>query len=93
MQFKSTVSRLVAFALFMLSFSMLACAAPAPAPAPAPAALAVAGTSEPSNMLVARTDVSDKCHQALLDLDVKLDVDIDLLSQWPFYVCLTLLDL
>lgn len=89
MQFKSTVSRLVAFALFMLSFSMLACAAPAPAPA----ALAVAGPSEPSNMLVARTDVSDKCHQALLDLDVKLDVDIDLLSQWPFYVCLTLLDL
>ncbi|GAB1525637.1 hypothetical protein RhiTH_008800 [Rhizoctonia solani] len=77
MQFKSAFSRLAAFALFMLSFSMLTCAAPAPAPA----ALAVARTSEPSNMLVARTDVSDKCHEALLDLDVKLDVDIDLLNK------------
>ncbi|KAF8750488.1 hypothetical protein RHS01_09253 [Rhizoctonia solani] len=44
MQFKSAFSRLAAFALFMLSFSMLTCAAPAPAPA----ALAVARTSEPA---------------------------------------------
>ncbi|CAE6467391.1 unnamed protein product [Rhizoctonia solani] len=73
MQFKSAFSRLAAFALFVLSFSMLACAAPAPAPG---AALAVAGRSEPSNMLVARTDVSDQCHQALLDLNLNLDVHI-----------------
>ncbi|MCV2423775.1 hypothetical protein LNV47_24640, partial [Paucibacter sp. DJ4R-1] len=78
MQFKSAFSRLAAFALFMLSFSMLTCAAPAPAPG---AALAVAGRSEPSNMLVARTDVSDKCHEALLDLDVKVDLGIDLLNK------------
>ncbi|MCV2423913.1 hypothetical protein LNV47_25370, partial [Paucibacter sp. DJ4R-1] len=77
-QFKSAFSRIAAFALFMLSFSMLACAAPAPAPG---AALAVAGRSEPSNMLVARTDVSDQCHEALLDLDVKLKVDLDLLDK------------
>ncbi|KAL5640010.1 hypothetical protein ACGC1H_007346 [Rhizoctonia solani] len=77
MQFNSAFSRLVAFALFMLSFSMLTCAAPAPAPA----ALAVAGTSEPSNMLVARGDVSDQCKAALVDLDVKLDVQIGLLNK------------
>ncbi|EUC53608.1 transmembrane protein, putative [Rhizoctonia solani AG-3 Rhs1AP] len=77
MQFNSAFSRLVAFALFMLSFSMLTCAAPAPAPV----ALAVAGTSEPGNMLVARGDVSDQCHQALVDLDVKINLDIDLLNK------------
>jgi hypothetical protein len=79
MQFKSTFSRLAAFALFMLSFSMLTCAAPAPAPA----ALAVAGPAGSGNALVARGDVSDQCHQALLDLDVKIDADIKLLGKRP----------
>ncbi|CAE6442758.1 unnamed protein product, partial [Rhizoctonia solani] len=78
MQFKSAFSRLAAFALFMLSFSMLACAAPAPAPG---AALAVAGRSEPSNMLVARTDVSDQCHKALLELNLHVDADLALLDK------------
>ncbi|EUC53728.1 transmembrane protein, putative, partial [Rhizoctonia solani AG-3 Rhs1AP] len=32
-------------------------------------------------MLVARGDVSDQCHQALVDLDVKIDLDIDLLNK------------
>ncbi|CUA70778.1 hypothetical protein RSOLAG22IIIB_09113 [Rhizoctonia solani] len=59
MQFSSAFSRLVAFALFMLSFSMLICAAPAPAPA---ALVVVTGTT-------------------LADLEVKLDVQIDLLNK------------
>jgi hypothetical protein len=75
MQFKSTLSRLIAFALFMLSASMLACAAPAPA------ALAVAELGEPSNALVARGDVSDQCYKALSDLKVNIDVCIVDLSK------------
>ena len=81
MQLHSTVSRFAAFVLFMLSFSMLACAAPAPVAAPG--ALVARGADVSSSSLVARTDVSDKCHDALVDLDVKLDVQIDLLSK-PF---------
>jgi hypothetical protein len=79
MQLQSTLSRVAAFAFFLLSFSMLVCAAPAPAPAPG--ALAAAGSGEPNYSLVARGDVSDQCHQALLDLDVKVDADIVLLSK------------
>ncbi|KAB5588735.1 hypothetical protein CTheo_7822 [Ceratobasidium theobromae] len=76
MQFKSTVSRLIAFALFVLSISMIVHAAPAPAPA----ALAVAESGESGNTLVARDDVSDQCHSALLDLQVKIKADLVLLD-------------
>ena len=81
MQLQSTLSRFAAFVLFMLSFSMLACAAPAPVAAPG--ALVARGSEASVNSLVARGDVSDQCHQALVDLDVKLDADIELLSE-PF---------
>ena len=81
MQLQSTLSRFAAFVLFMLSFSMLACAAPAPVAAPG--ALVARGSDLSSNALVARTDVSDTCHEALLDLDAHLDIDIDLLSKLP----------
>ena len=81
MQLQSTLSRFAAFVLFMLSFCMLACAAPAPVATPG--ALVARGSEASANPLVVRGDVSDQCHQALLDLDVKLDVDIDLLSK-PF---------
>ncbi|KAF8604887.1 hypothetical protein BDV93DRAFT_522184, partial [Ceratobasidium sp. AG-I] len=79
MQLQSTLSRFAAFVLLMLSFSMLACAAPAPVAAPG--ALVARGSEVSSTSLVARGDVSDQCHQALLDLDVKLSVDIDLLNK------------
>ncbi|KAF8593115.1 hypothetical protein BDV93DRAFT_516817 [Ceratobasidium sp. AG-I] len=78
MQLQSTLSRFAAFVLFMLSFSMLACAAPAPVAAPG--ALIARGSEVSTNSLVARTDVSNECHQALVDLDVKIDADIALLS-------------
>ncbi|KAF8604906.1 hypothetical protein BDV93DRAFT_507421 [Ceratobasidium sp. AG-I] len=78
MQFHSTLSRFAAFVLFMLSFSMLACAAPAPVAAPG--ALVARRADVSSNSLVARTDVSDQCHKALLDLDVAVDADIKLLN-------------
>lgn len=76
MQFNSTISRLVTFFLFMLSFSMLTSAAPAPA------ALAVAGPGELSNALVARGDVSSQCRDVLVTLDAQIDVHIDVLSKW-----------
>ncbi|KAF8604891.1 hypothetical protein BDV93DRAFT_522187 [Ceratobasidium sp. AG-I] len=79
MQLQSTLSRFAAFVLLMLSFSMLACAAPAPVTAPG--ALVARGSEVSSNSLVARTDVSDQCHKALLDLDVKIDADILLLNK------------
>jgi hypothetical protein len=90
MQLQSTLSRVAAFALFLLSFSMLVCAAPAPVPAPG--ALAAAGSGEPSYSLVARGDVSDKCYAALLDLDVKIKADIVLLgkSYNCYFQCLNL---
>ncbi|KAF8604898.1 hypothetical protein BDV93DRAFT_522193 [Ceratobasidium sp. AG-I] len=74
MQLQSTLSHFAAFVLFMLSFSMLACAAPAPVAAPG--ALAARGSELSSSSLVARGDVSNECHQALLDLDAKVDVHI-----------------
>ncbi|KAF8604890.1 hypothetical protein BDV93DRAFT_522186 [Ceratobasidium sp. AG-I] len=79
MQLQSTFSRFAAFVLFMLSFSMLACAAPAPVTAPG--SLVARGSEVSTNSLVARGDVSDQCHQALLDLDVKIDADIVLLNK------------
>ena len=85
MQFQSTLPRLAAFILLVLSFSMLACAAPALVPAGD--ALVARGADVSSNSLVARTDVSDQCHQALVDLDAKLNVKIDLLSEYPSSLC------
>jgi hypothetical protein len=74
MQVQSTLSRLAAFALLLLSFSMLVCAAPAPASAPD--ALVAR-----SDSLIARNDVTDACYGELTKLDVNLDVEIERLSE------------
>jgi hypothetical protein len=74
MQVQSTLSRLAAFALLLLSFSMLACAAPAPASAPD--ALVAR-----SDSLIARTDVTDACYGELVNLKANVKVDLDLMSE------------
>ena len=79
MQLQSTLSRFAAFVLFMLLFSMLACAAPAPVAAPG--ALVARGAEVSTNSLVARTDVSDQCEKALVDLGLKVDVHIKSLGK------------
>ncbi|KAG8678786.1 hypothetical protein FRC09_019544 [Ceratobasidium sp. 395] len=70
MQFQSSLARLAAFAFFLLSFSMLVCAAPAPGAG----SLAVR-----DNSLVARTDYTNECKNALLNLEVAVKAQVDLL--------------
>ncbi|KAG8710192.1 hypothetical protein FRC08_017503 [Ceratobasidium sp. 394] len=90
MQFQSSLARLVAFAFFLLSFSMLVCAAPAPVAAPGAGELAVRDGS-----LVARGDYTSQCEKDLLDFELKLKVQCAALvtcSKTPGCDCASILN-
>ncbi|KAG8741649.1 hypothetical protein FRC10_002613 [Ceratobasidium sp. 414] len=74
MQLQSTLTRLTAFAFFLLSFSMLVCAVPAPVPVPGTGALTIRDSS-----LAARTDYTSQCKDLLAVLKVDVTVKADAL--------------